>query len=57
MKSEERIKTQRDWMWLMAEHFEQIGFADGPDAESSRVASHEFAILTGALDWVLRDED
>lgn len=54
MKTVENITQQRDWFMLMAEALQVE--ADLTQDVEKRVLSENFAIITGALDWVLADE-
>lgn len=54
MKTEERIRIQRDWFWTLAGEFERKAEdEDGPDAVAAANLAHEFAMVVGTLDWVL----
>lgn len=54
MKSTERVETQRDWFWAMSQELERQ--ADETGDANKRALSESFAVITGALDWVLADE-
>lgn len=51
MKSEERIKLQRDWIYAMSLRLELE-----VDGDESSQLSHDFAVMAGALDWVLTED-
>lgn len=54
MKTVENVTQQRDWFTLMAEALEVE--ADLTSDVEKRTLSENFAIIAGALDWVLADE-
>lgn len=46
MKTEDEVRAQRDYFWVAAQKAEIVGAQPEADA---------FAVLVGALDWVLEE--
>lgn len=53
MKTENEIRAQRDWFWVLSEEMDRQAEAEN-SADKAQTAL-EFAVVVGTLDWVLNE--